>query len=167
MRLTDNFRFELVTGSPPSTSESIDSDVFDMSTSPLISGEVDQVRAEQKQQQQHQQQQQRKQNASAVEEKAVLMVGPRGESTFSGQDFPLREEVEKVRRLVEVDTEVDGGGSLQIPRPIADADATSGSSPPSSCDSGVVVVESPPRSAISVAAGATESAEGKLVPRLS
>ena len=58
MRLTDNFRFELVTGSPPSTSESIDSDVFDMSTSPLISGEVDQVRAEQKQQQQHQQQQQ-------------------------------------------------------------------------------------------------------------
>ena len=97
----------------------------------------------------------------------MLMVGPRGESTFSGLDFPLREEVEKVRRLVEVDTEVHGGGSLQIPRPIADADATSASSPPSSCDSGVVVVESPPRSAVSVAAGAAESGEGKLVPRLS
>ena len=140
-------RFESVTGSPPSTSESVDSDVFDLSSSPLNN-----AANVGKQAKENQQQQQQLQTAEGKGSRET-----RGGSTSSDIDFSLKTEEEEGETSVHVVKKrgVDsmamsshdgegGGGSLKIPGSSVDADQNSGWSPPSSCDSGVVLDDASP-----------------------
>ena len=72
---------------------------------------------------------------------------PRAGSTSSDLDFSLKTEEEYERETKPIKktsadsatSSFEGGGSLNIPGKGVDADQTSGNSPPSSCDSGVVL----------------------------
>ena len=145
-------RFESVTGSPPSTSESVDSDVFDLSSSPLNN-----VGSQEKERQNR--------HVQIADGKLEEL---RGGSTSSEQDFSLKpdegeslyheEDTARVKMTnalltmglkrgeggaISSDVGDNGdGGSLRIPGCSVDAEQNSRCSPPSSCDSGVVMDES-------------------------
>ena len=140
-------RFDAVTGSPPSTSESIDSDVFDLSSSPQTNnadcGQRLLLAAEKTE----------KVDTNETAERMGAGIKKRNHSEYTEQKHDDDDDDDDGKHFsqdynnessanYEIDNDADddgGGGCLKVHLSVANREIANGSSPPSSCDSGVVM----------------------------